>query len=133
MRHARQNISVSNTRFARLATALTCVFMLVAISLLHQPVFATKGYSPVELAQYQLPDGSLPELCINGSLGGDHSGGQPHCPLCTLAKVFDLPQSNDVLIPVRYAKFSLYVAKYAHFIEDNSSPNIGPRGPPSLA
>ena len=68
---------------AALAGRLALVAVLVMAAFAHRPAApATGGMSLAELAQYVLPDGTLPDLCLPG---GERHGASGHCEFCLIA------------------------------------------------
>ena len=68
--------------FWPVAGRLALLVALVAAAYAHRAHAHPGGLSPLAMAQYVLPDGSLPDLCFGGS-----DGGQPghHCEFCLIA------------------------------------------------
>lgn len=61
---------------------LALVAVLVAAAFAHRPHANPSGLSLVSLAQYVLPDGTLPDFCLTGT--GDHQS-HHHCEFCLIA------------------------------------------------
>ncbi|HEV7305818.1 hypothetical protein [Ensifer sp.] len=77
-----------------IAVRLIAVFALAFLAVAHKPLTA-KTLSPAEIAAYQLPDGTVAEICF-GMGGVDHEGGKsqsmaPVCEACRLSGAVLLP------------------------------------------
>ena len=77
-----------------IAVRLIAVFALVFLTFAHKPLSA-KTLTPAEIAAYQLPDGTLAEICF-GMDGVDHQRGKgqsmaPVCEACRLSSAILLP------------------------------------------
>lgn len=77
-----------------IAVRLMAAFALVFLSFAHRPL-AAKPLSPAEIASYQLPDGTIAEICF-GMAGVDHEGGkgEARAPVCEACRL-----SGSVLLP----------------------------------
>lgn len=55
--------------------------------------FGHRAFAPdaLILSAYAMPDGTLPELCIQGS--GDQTKDHAPCPACTISAAMQLPQT----------------------------------------
>ena len=78
-----------------IAVRLVAVFALVFLAFAHKPLMA-KTLTPAEIAAYQLPDGSMAEICF-GLDGVDHQSGkgQSMAPICEACRL-----SGSTLLPV---------------------------------
>ncbi len=78
-----------------IAVRLIAVFALVFLTFAHKPLIA-KTLTPAEIAAYQLPDGSIAEICF-GMNGVDHQSGkgQSMAPVCEACRL-----SGSILLPV---------------------------------
>lgn len=75
-------------------TRLLLIGVLVAAAFAHRPFAHPSGLSTLALAQYVLPDGSLPDLCLTGP-GQEHA--HEHCPFCLIAGSSAPPPPVDTL------------------------------------
>ncbi|OCP19004.1 MULTISPECIES: hypothetical protein [unclassified Ensifer] len=78
----------------RIAVRIVAAFALVILSFAHKPAMA-KSLTPAEIAAYQLPDGTIADICF-GMDGIDHDSGKspsmaPVCEACRLAGAALLP------------------------------------------
>ncbi|MCL8384224.1 hypothetical protein [Xanthobacter aminoxidans] len=71
--------------FKGLRVAAAALFVLAQLTLgfAHQPVALPSSEAPVDLAAYALPDGTLPDLCLNGADAGTVLKAHP-CDACVL-------------------------------------------------
>ena len=77
-----------------IAVRIVAAFALVFLSFAHKPAMA-KSLTPAEIAAYQLPDGTIADICF-GMDGIDHDSGKsqsmaPVCEACRLAGAALLP------------------------------------------
>ncbi|RAS16152.1 hypothetical protein [Ensifer adhaerens] len=77
-----------------IAVRLIAVFALVFLTFAHKPLSA-KTLSPGEISAYQLPDGTIAEICF-GMDGVDHESGkgQAMAPVCEACRL-----SGSILLP----------------------------------
>ncbi|MDO8982270.1 hypothetical protein [Cypionkella sp.] len=79
------------SRFARQFTQNVIVLLLaVALGVLgfgHRMAL----HDPVDLSAYAMPDGTLPELCHDGSAADHGAKEQPPCPACRIIAAVELP------------------------------------------
>lgn len=70
-----------------IAVRIVAAFALVFLSFAHKPVMA-KSLTPAEIAAYQLPDGTIADICF-GMDGIDHDSGksQPMAPVCEACRL----------------------------------------------
>lgn len=78
----------------RIAVRIVAAFALVFLSFAHKPAMA-KSLTPAEIAAYQLPDGTIADICF-GMDGIDHDSSKsqsmaPVCEACRLAGAALLP------------------------------------------
>lgn len=124
----------------RLLTKAGLVRMLCALSLLlvafaHRPLSldaTAAGYSAAEVAAYVLPDGTLPDLCLDGSKDGQHSAGN-NCEACRITSSADLPLPIGGYVIARFeADTGLTVPQDVGPTRPAWRASASPRGPPSL-
>lgn len=114
--------------------ALIGLVVLTTFPVLTAPRLVAAAQSNHELAQYRLPDGSLPYICFVGA--GDASeneGASRHCPLCTLCETTHLPSNK-----IRPAFFLLErlgkpTSPAQILVVSHASGGLGPRAPPAGA
>ncbi|HEV7320719.1 MAG TPA: hypothetical protein VGO04_19145 [Ensifer sp.] len=75
-----------------IAVRLIAVFALAFLAVAHKPLSA-KALSPAEIAAYQLPDGTVSEICF-GMGGVDHDKSQAMAPVCEACRL-----SASILLP----------------------------------
>jgi hypothetical protein len=125
-------------RFFRLrqwSLRIICAVALLFVGLAHQPMLAAVGeLTPFELAQYRLPDGSLPVLCVTyrGADGKEHGKTfAPGCELCRIVAAVILPSPPLQGAERLTAGLGKVVAPKAEvFRRQLYPPNSGPRAPP---
>lgn len=71
--------------FKGLRVAAAALFVLAQLTLgfAHQPVALPSSEAPIDPAAYALPDGTLPDLCLNGGDTGTVLKARP-CDACVL-------------------------------------------------
>lgn len=109
--------------------------MLVGFS--HQPVVAAADeISPIELAQYRLPDGSLPILCVTYKDADGKVHGKaytPGCEACRIASAAMLPiPPSEICERFDSARGEIVAARSEAYHRQLYPPNTGPRAPPVL-
>ncbi|NVD42008.1 hypothetical protein HT585_24385 [Ensifer sp. HO-A22] len=114
------------------------MFGALAVLLLgfaHQAPAAAAALSPAERAQFVLPDGSLPDLCLPGAGNDDGNGKQlSHSHFCGACRIFwALPPApagaTDTI--VRKTGKVLPPAQPGGSARSQLPPNASPRGPPA--
>ncbi|MBY4609998.1 hypothetical protein K6M90_20350 [Rhizobium sp. 9T] len=124
------------------ALRILCAVALVFVGFAHQtPASAAGTFDPAELAQYILPDGSLPTLCVTvtDESGTDKSGTGKHdkthshgCEACRIGAATLLPAPADVAgAPIGFAVAVELPIRAEAFHRQLFPPNTGPRAPPS--
>ncbi|MCF3638530.1 hypothetical protein LXM94_00925 [Rhizobium sp. TRM95111] len=74
---------------------MLCAVALVFVGLAHRPVAAAPA-TPLELAAYVLPDGTIADLCVGDAVGGGKKHAANHgCEACRIAGALLLPQPAD--------------------------------------
>ena len=117
------------------ALRILCAATLVFVAFAHQaPVAGESG--PTELAQYVLPDGTLPSLCAtvsDKSDQGQHDKTHSHgCEACRIGASTLLPAPMDVAgAPIPFAVAVELPIRAESFPRRLFPPNTGPRAPPS--
>lgn len=110
---------------------LSCVLALLSLGFAHQvPAFAD---SPAQ-AQYQLPDGTFPVICVTyqDEDGKEHGKVHPSgCETCQISAVALLPAPSDIQIGrVAFVRSDTAAPKRKIFHRPLYPPNSGPRAPP---
>jgi hypothetical protein len=125
------------SRIGQWSARIMCAMALLLVGFAHQPVVATADeISPLELAQYRLPDGSLPILCItykdaDGKVHGKAYA--PGCEACRISSAAVLPAPpTDIYERLVSPRGEIVVAKSEAFHRQLYPPNTGPRAPPIL-
>lgn len=118
------------------ALALTLSLALSAFA--HRPMASAVGDLASNLsgdwAQYVLPDGSLPDLCV--AAGGDGEGKSAAgsiCEFCRLAAAIVLPQAPQISLLRMQGVDCSGPARTAEIASPwNFSPGAPPQGPPAF-
>lgn len=112
-----------------------CVLALLFLGLSHQPP-ALASDANAAFAEYMLPDGTFPTLCIT-SMGVDGKGSPGHkihsqgCEACRINAAVILPQPADTGgISVAFAARIDLPLRVEAIHRQIYSPNTGPRAPP---
>ncbi|ANM09356.1 MULTISPECIES: DUF2946 family protein [unclassified Rhizobium] len=119
------------------ALRILCAAALVFVAFAHQAPVATASESgPADLAQYVLPDGTLPSLCVtvsDTSDQGQHDKTHSHgCEACRIGASILLPAPADVAgAPIPFAVAVERPIRPESFPRRLFPPNSGPRAPPS--
>jgi hypothetical protein len=114
---------------------MTCAIALLLVGFAHQaPSFAKNALAPAEFAEYVLPDGTLPVICVAGKAGGmhKHEKAQMHgCDACRIGASVLLP------VPEDSGTKHIWPLTAARQVWDTEisprrilPPNTGPRAPP---
>ncbi|MGY5774765.1 hypothetical protein [Rhizobium sp. LEGMi135b] len=116
---------------------IICAVALLLVGFAHQPIIATADeISPSELAQYRLPDGSLPILCITYKDADGKVHGKaytPGCEACRIASATMLPTPpTEISERLTSPRGETLIAKSEAFHRQLYPPNTGPRAPPLL-
>lgn len=80
---------------------MLCALSLLLVAFAHQPLSITEtlsAYKDVNVADYILPDGTLPELCLTGEGDGPHHARVTHCEACRIVASVDLPTPLEVFL-----------------------------------
>ena len=124
---------LGSIRSSVLRLALLVLYVLASASLpfAHRPVQAPVS---AELAQFVLPDGTLPIICGRSFPGEPaHKHAQrTFCDACCLTSAPGLPPAADVALPVPAPTVSIaplpdLEIRYAAFVA-----SLGARGPPAI-
>ncbi|WP_092574727.1 hypothetical protein [Rhizobium lusitanum] len=116
---------------------ILCAMALLSVGFAHQPIVAVADeISPIELAQYRLPDGSFPVLCVTYKDADGKVHGKaftPGCEACRIASAAVLPAPpSDICGRFSSIREDIVVAKSEAFHRQLYPPNSGPRAPPIL-
>jgi len=116
---------------------ILCAVALLSVGFAHRPAASsTAEPSPVELAQYRLPDGTLPILCVTEKTpdGKEHSKAyMPGCEACRISAAALLPTPpTDICEHLAFVREDVVVPRNEAFRRQLYPPNSGPRAPPAL-
>ena len=114
---------------------MLCALSLMLVAFAHRPLAvaaAASAYANVDVAAYVLPDGTLPDLCLDDEKSGHHSAAS-HCEACRIVSSVDLPVPlNGYVVTRWYAAAELAVPQDAKLVRPALRPGASPRGPPSF-
>lgn len=124
-------------RTTRWLARIVCAVALLSVGFAHSPAVSSAAeLTPFELAQYRLPDGTLPVLCVTERTpdGKEHSKAyMPGCEACRISAAILLPTPpTDICEHLAFVREDVIVAKDEAFRRQLYPPNNGPRAPPSL-
>lgn len=116
---------------------LLCALAVLAFGFAYKPpLSAVPGLTSAELAQYLLPDGTLPTLCLTGAHdGGDaksrHDPASSRCEVCRLTQPI-LPEgpSTGFVAVAAVIENEFPPDDWPASYSSPTSPNTGPRAPP---
>ena len=117
---------------------ILCALALVFVGFGSQPNPSEAGeLKPAELAQYQLPDGSFPILCITYKDADGKLRGKVHAPCSDTSQMVSavlVPEASGTASVFRPLSFNAPMPlKLEAFHRQLYPPNSGPRAPPRLA
>jgi len=129
-------LQARNAMVMRWMLRMTCAIALLFVGFTHQPPSSAKGaFAPSEFAEYILPDGTLPVICIAGKADGmsKHDTAQQArgCEACRIAASILLPVPDNCR-----SKHPRAATVARRFYDIDVSfrrillPNTGPRAPP---
>jgi len=112
-----------------------CALSLLLVAFAHQPLVssAAAAYADVDIAEYVLPDGTLPSLCLDGEEDEHHSVVN-HCEACRIVSSVVLPSPFDGYVVNRLiAVAELTIVQDVRFTRPFLRPSASPRGPPPIS
>lgn len=121
------------TRWA-ICLRILCAVALLSVGFAHRPAVAGQP-DAFSLAQYVLPDGTLPDLCIGDRVDGKAKHVAPaKCEACRLGGAMLLPEPSD-LAGVRLAFRHVSALPPAEEAQRTrrERPGAPPRAPPFLS
>ena len=92
-------MSALQTQF-KVMVRILCVIALVFVGFSHK-LIASSPSTPVDIAAYALPDGTLPLLCVGGQASGPDTNAAlfASCEFCRISTAIVLP--DNVVVPQR--------------------------------
>lgn len=113
---------------------ILCAVALLFVGFAHQPASASAP-SALELVQYTLPDGTVPDLCLDGSVDGKTKHVSPvKCEACRIGSAMLMPAPADLagaVVAFRRISALPLVEEALHSRRDR--PGAPPRAPPFLS
>lgn len=122
-------------KIERWAIRVLCAIALLFVGLAHQMPVIEKNGVAIDVAQYVLPDGTLPIFCItdNGDPGQNHKMRMEGCQACHINASILIPTPADVEgSAVSFVAAIAAPISAVAFTRRLFPPNTGPRGPPSI-
>lgn len=112
---------------------MLCALSLLLVAFAHTPVISpAAAYAGVDIADYILPDGTLPDLCLDGDEDGHHSVSN-RCEACRIVSAVDLPSPFDGYVVNRLGALAEQTApRQVRFPQPFLRPDASPRGPPRV-
>ena len=116
---------------------ILCALALMSVGFAHHPAVSNAAELPLlELAQYRLPDGSLPVMCTTEKTpdGKEHGKAyMPGCEACRISAAALLPHPPAAVCDrLECARQDMIAPESARFRRQLYPPNSGPRAPPAL-
>lgn len=112
-------------------TRLLCSLAIIVLSLTHSipSANATKN----NISAYTLPDGTLPDFCLNSGTGLGEKTNNTQCEFCRIAGEI-IPQNSSDLIQLVIFKSVEILGSNLNLARTNSIvlSTRSPRGPPTL-
>ncbi|HUH49258.1 MAG TPA: hypothetical protein VLZ56_05310 [Mycoplana sp.] len=118
------------------AIRLVCALALVLVGFAHKVPAAAAAASQIEFADYILPDGSFPVLCLSGH--NEDGGGSDQllnaCEACLISSAILLPVPLDSADSSAVVLLDTLTPSRAPFCPRHVfPPNAAPRAPPAPA
>ncbi len=122
------------TRWA-VCLRILCAVALLSVGFAHRPAMAANVPSAVELAQYVLPDGTMPDLCLDGMVDGKEKHAAPlKCEACRIAGSLLMPSPADLAgVPLAFRSASPLPRAEEALPSRRERPGAPPRAPPVLS
>ena len=119
-------------KVSRLAALVLYVLASATVGFAHRPL---ANATPPELAQFALPDGTLPIVCgQNGAKeqgGGGHASGVPLCDACCLTAAPGLLSPPSASLRPQASATMIAWASWENLVQTFwNGPALGARGPP---
>ncbi len=128
---------VVGSRLTEWLVRVICAMALLFAGFAYQePGIASSAVAAAELAEYVLPDGTLPVICTDGSKHAADQHGKTHvrgCEACRISPSILLPMPDTIKIPVpRISSRTALPTMVEERSVERFPPNKGPRAPPRL-
>lgn len=116
-----------------IALRILCAIAFLSVGFAHKAPFAEAAQA-VKFAAYTLPDGTVPDICLNNDAGGSHQ--KKHvldrdCEACRISAsvLLPVPSAIEVATAAIAAEPVLIIRREA-FYRQLFPPNAAPRAPP---
>lgn len=125
----------SVTRGGGIALRLLCALALMLALSLHRPPVASLAGPGIDLSQYTLPDGTVPDLCLTG-VGDDGTPltalHRPSCEACRLHAIAALPgPAEDQFVRAFYRRLVQAIVPDVRRVTPAPLYRLSSRGPPA--
>jgi hypothetical protein len=115
---------------------IICALALLMVAFAHKPLDVTDkiaAYADVDFAEYILPDGTLPDLCLIGEDHGGHHAKSSNCEACRISSSADLPLPfSGVSVNCGFFASKPTFPQGVSFVAAALRPGASPRAPPVL-
>ncbi|MBN8949496.1 MULTISPECIES: hypothetical protein [unclassified Rhizobium] len=116
-------------------TRILCAIALFSLGFAHHPAISSAAeLPPFELAQYSLPDGSLPVICTSEKTPDGKQHGKAHvlgCEACRISAAALLPHPpTEMCDHLAFVRQDMAAPENTEFRRQLYPPNCGPRAPP---
>lgn len=116
---------------------IICALALLMVAFAHQtPAVSHKlaAYAGVDFAEYILPDGTLPDLCLTGDDHDGHHAKNNVCEACRISSSIDLPLPlSSVSVDCGLSAHSPFFPEELGFVAVAWRHGASPRAPPALS
>lgn len=122
--------------FEQWVMRLVCAMALLFVGFAHQVPAIEKAGIRIDVAQYVLPDGTLPIFCITDNRDGSHKHRMlmEGCQACHINASILVPAPADLAgYAVNFARFVSLPVKPVGVFRPLFPPNTGPRAPPTFS
>jgi hypothetical protein len=122
--------------FEQWIVRLICAIALLFIGFAHQPLVIATDAGPIDLAEYALPDGTIPTLCLTftDDKGQKHDMVHQHgCEACRISASAPSPLLADTRGEhVAFVTVAELPLRMEVIYRQLFPPNTGPRAPSSI-
>jgi hypothetical protein len=124
---------IRRTSKASLWLRIVCALAVLCLSLVGQPVIARSIKAGPSEAAYMLPDGTIPDLCLDDADGSDHRDLHGKCLACCLPSTFLPPTPGVAAVGapdlISLGRLTAFAAALPAVQRKGS---LSARGPPSI-
>ncbi|SIR27727.1 hypothetical protein SAMN05880582_10959 [Rhizobium sp. RU20A] len=124
---------IDRTSKGSLWLRIVCAVAVLCLALVWPPVAARTVKAGPSMAAFTLPDGTLPDLCLDGDDEPDHGGGHGKCLACCLPTTFLLPGPGPLALDgpdrISLGRMEAFAAAAPPPLSTGA---LSARGPPAL-